>query len=94
MTPKSIAHLWNIVQRDNSSFKLQPPTGTIKLYYGSVVKLFGRYKLKLTREDMVEHCLTFYIINKSPWPIIDGETYIRRCCISMNEVKHVNTLTK
>ena len=79
---------------DNPSFKLQPSTGSIKLYDVSVVKPLGRYKLKVTREDMVEHSLTFDIIHKSPWLIFDGETCIRFGWISMNEVKYVNTLTK
>jgi len=87
-------HIWTLIFARLPSFKLQPSTGSIKLYDVSVVNPLGRYKLKITREDMVEHSLTFDIIHKSSWLIFDGETCIRFGWISMNEVKYVNTLTK
>ena len=87
-----IADLRNIVQGDNPSFKLQPSSGSIKLYNGSLMKQLGRCKLKITGEDMVGTLSD--IIDKLPWPISDGETCTRFGWISRNEVKRVNILTK
>jgi hypothetical protein len=67
---------------------LKPTRGMIKLYDGRTVRPLGSYPLELEVNGQTQH-ITFDILEKAPWPIIDGATCMRNGWITLE----INTVT-
>ena len=85
----SISTLSKILHVDPGSVKLLPPGGRIKLYDNSHVTPLGKYVLTVSRGGD-EHDITFDIIPKSPWPVIDGVSCVKFGWITMNQNDSMN----
>ena len=86
----SLATLAEILQQESSKVKLLPTTGRIKLYDDSIVHPLGRYNLTVSCSDGTKHKMTFDILAKAPWPIIDGASCLKYGWITLNTVNMVD----
>ena len=71
----SMGNLQDILQ--SRKVKLDPPNGRVKLYDGRVVTPLGQYTSDVKIGGGKLNSITFDVLEKAPWPIIDGNTCIK-----------------
>ena len=75
----------------NGDVKLGPPGGKIRLYDGRVVEPLGSYTFTVSLNSGPKCKIHFDILERAPWPIIDGNTCIKQGWISLGSGQYIHS---
>ena len=86
----SYTDLLNILQI--GEVEVDPPGGKIRLYDGRVVEPLGSYTLTVSLNSCSQCKISVDILEKAPWPIVDGNTCIKQSWISLGSDQFLHSL--